>query len=459
MSDHSRAVAWVPAAGMPADGGPAASVATRWHVLIAGFLCYGFDAVDFMVLALALPAIIAEWQLSLGEAGLIGTAGMIGVGVSGVLMGWLADNYGRRRALLLSVCVFALFTAALALARNRWDAMLLRFLAGLGLGGVWGVATALVAEVWSPERRGRAIAAVLSAWPVGVAVAALLAGALLPVHGWRVLFLCGGAALLAALYVWICVPESAVWRVERERARAVAGARTAVVDARAGRVAVREIFAPGLRRKRLLGTLAAACALTGYWGANTWLPTYLVRERGLDAAAMARYVLLLNAGMFVGYQLLGWLADRIGKRRALLVCFAGATLLLPLYAALRDPRWLLWCGPLLALFFAYAGPFGAYFPELYPTRVRSLGSGFCFNVGRGIAAFAPFALGALATRYSLSTAIALSSIGFLCAGLVMLVLPETGTGRAAGSGTAGAGAVGTGAAGNAAAVSAADATP
>ncbi|MFO1402419.1 MAG: MFS transporter [Steroidobacteraceae bacterium] len=413
-----------------ASAGPACSAATRWHVLVAGFLCYGFDAVDFMVLALALPAIIAEWHLSLGEAGLIGTAGMIGVGVSGVLMGWLADNHGRRRALLLSVCVFAVFTAALALARNRWDAMALRFLAGLGLGGVWGVVAALVAEVWSPERRGRAIAAVLSAWPVGVAAAALLAGALLPAHGWRVLFLCGGAALLAALYVWLCVPESAAWRAERERERARAAAvapaagKTAPARKQAGRVAIREIFAPGLRRNTLLGTLAAACALTGYWGANTWLPTYLVRERGLDAAAMARYVLLLNAGMFAGYQLLGWLSDRIGKRRALLVCFTGATLLLPLYAGLRDPRLLLWCGPLLALFFAYAGPFGAYFPELYPTRVRSLGSGFCFNVGRGIAAFAPFALGALATRYSLSTAIALSAVGFLCAGLVMLALPE-----------------------------------
>jgi MFS family permease len=393
--------------------------AARWHVLIAGFLCYGFDAVDFMMLALALPAIIAEWHLSLGAAGLIGTAGMIGVGVSGVLMGWFADNHGRRRALLLSVCVFGAFTAAVALARNRWDAMALRFLAGLGLGGVWGVVAALVSEVWSPARRGRAIAAVLSAWPVGVSVAALLAGALLPTHGWRVLFLCGGAALLAAVYVWCCVPESAAWRAERLRPAQGADALTAV--------AVREIFAPGLRRSTLLGTLAAACALTGYWGANTWLPTYLVRERGLDARTMALYVLLLNAGMFVGYQLLGWLADRVGKRRALLVCFGGATLLLPVYATIRDPRLLLWSGPLVALFFAYAGPFGAYFPELYPTRVRSLGSGFCFNVGRGIAALAPFVFGTVAARYSLATSIALCALGFLCAAVVMLALPETRT--------------------------------
>jgi MFS family permease len=390
------------------------SVATRWHVLVAGFLCYGFDAVDFMMLALALPAIISEWRLSLAEAGLLGTAGMIGVGVSGVLMGWFADNYGRRRALLVSVVVFALFTAALALVRNRWDVMALRFLAGLGLGGVWGVVVALINETWSPERRGRAIALVLSAWPVGVSVAALLAGALLPAYGWRALFLSGGGALLAVLYVWRFVPESAAWRAQRP---------TAVPGA--ARVAVREIFAPGLRRNTLLGTLAAACALTGYWGANTWLPTYLMRERGLDARTMALYVVLMNAGMFCGYQIFGWCADRIGKRRALLLCFAGATLMLPLYVTVRDPTLLLWSGPLLALCFAYTGPFGAYFPELYPTRVRSLGAGFCFNVGRGIAAFAPFVLGTLAARYGLATSIGLSAVGFLLAGLVMLTLPET----------------------------------
>ena len=107
-----------------------------WRTLIGGFLCYSFDAVDFAVLALALPLIIVEWHLSLGEAGLIGTAGMVGVGVSGVLMGWLADNQGRRRVLLMSVVLFAVFTAAGALTHRRWKLMVLRGVAGLGLGGV-----------------------------------------------------------------------------------------------------------------------------------------------------------------------------------------------------------------------------------------------------------------------------------------------------------------------------------
>ena len=390
--------------------------AVRWHVLVAGFLCYGFDAMDFMVLALALPLIMSEWHLSLGEAGLLGTAGMIGVGLSSLTLGWYADNYGRRRALIVSVLIFALFTSLMALARNRFDLMILRLLAGLGLGGLWGVLTVMINETWPPRWRGRAAAFVLSAWPVGVSAAALLARALLPGHGWRPLFAWGGAASVAVLYIVAYVPESAAWKQQRPRESAA----VKIADP----VRIREIFRPGLAGRTWLGTLAAACALTGYWGTNTWLPTYLMRDRGLQAASMASFVVMLNAGMFVGYQLFGWIADKIGQRRALLWCFCGASVLLPIYAAIRNNDVLFWMGPILAVFFAYTGPFGAYFPELYPIRVRSMGAGFCFNVGRGVAAFAPYALGEIAAHVGMSMSIALSAIGFGLAGFFVLLLPD-----------------------------------
>jgi MFS family permease len=391
---------------------------SRWRILAASFFCYGFDAMDFMVLALSLALITQELHLSLGEAGLLGTAGMMGVGLSSVVVGWYSDNYGRKRALMYCVTMFGIFTAAIFWARGWWDMLALRFLAGLGLGGAWGVITAYIAETWPHATRGRAVSFVLSSWPIGYIVATLVARSVLPVYGWRVLFLIGGFALIAALWVWLFVPESAQWQEAR-------AARRLKQDSNAGeRVAIREIFAPELARHTTLGTLTAASALIGYWGANTWLPTYLVRERGLDQSSVAGFLVTLNVGMFVGYQVFGWLADRIGQRRTLLVCFSGAALLLPGYALMQNLNNLYWLGPLLGLFFASAGPMGAYFPALYPTRVRSLGAGFCFDVGRGIAALAPFAFGQLATRIGLGNSIAYCGCGFFLAALIMWWMPE-----------------------------------
>lgn len=388
---------------------------SRWVTLAGCFLCYGFDAVDFMVLALALPVIVSDFGLSLGEAGLIGTAGMIGVGVSSLLLGWYADNHGRRPALIVSVVIFALFTMAVALARGWWDMMILRLLAGLGLGGVWGIVSALINETWPRHLRARASAFVLSAWPAGFIFAALLAHILLPDYGWRGLFLSGGLALAAAVFVLLFVPESDVWKEEKARRHSISGQQNA---------SLKEIFAEGRWRRTLLATAIAACALTGYWGTNTWLPTYLVKERGLDPTAMTTFLIVMNVGMFVGYQFFGFVADRIGAKKTILFCFAATTILLPIYALIRDLTLLFWFGPLVALFFAYFGIFGTYFSALFPAHIRSTGAGFCFNVGRGIAAFAPFFLGELATYYGLSVSIALCGIFFMLAGLLMTLMPD-----------------------------------
>ncbi|ANB77814.1 MFS transporter (plasmid) [Paraburkholderia phytofirmans OLGA172] len=383
----------------------------RWHVLVACFLAYAFDAMDFMLLAVAMPAIIADLHLSLGMAGLIGTATLIGVGFSSVLIGWYSDNYGRKRALVGSLLAFGVFTAAVGFAQDWSHLMLLRFLAGLGLGGVWGVAAAFIRESFPSHQRGRAAAFVLGSWPIGFGFAAFLARLVLPVYGWRALFFCGIGAILAAIYTLLFVRESEAWGAERHATGTAAQS-----------VSVRDLFLDEFRATTLLGTLAATFALVGYWGANTWIPTYLVKERGLDTGTMTTFVILLNVGMFLGYQLFGWLGDKIGRERALILSFAGAVVTLPIYAVTRSTALLLWMGPVTALFFSFTGIFGAYFAELYPARIRSLGAGFCFNVGRGLSAFAPFALGAVAAKSSLATGIALCGFGFGLAGVFTALL-------------------------------------
>jgi MFS family permease len=308
--------------------------------------------------------------------------------------------------LLLSLAVFGAFTAALAAVPNFEVFLVLRFVAGLGLGGVWGAVSTYVVETWPAAQRGRAAAFALSSFPAGGAVAAVLAGALLP--NWRLLFFLAGIGVIVPLViVSLFFAESAEW-----------------VEQKSTPVKVAEIFSPALRRRTLLGTTVAGLALFGWWGASTWLPTYLHTDRGIPTATVSLFMMVLNLGMFLGYNVFGLIADRIGRKYALILSLTGLAMTLPLYVIAADRTALLWLGPLFAFFAAFTGIFGAYLGELFPTRVRATGAGFCFNVGRGIAAFAPLTLGALATAAGLGTGLVVCAGIILCSAFLMTLLPN-----------------------------------
>jgi MFS family permease len=389
---------------------------TRWVVLGGGFVAYMFDAMEIILLSLALPAIRETMHLTAAQGGLLATATLLGIGLSSVLVGYLADNFGRKKALIASLLTFGLFTALLATVPNFELFLLFRFVAGFGLGGVWGVVSAYVVETWPSEKRGRAAAFVLSSFPIGGAVAAVLSGLILP--DWRLLFLVAGVAvLLPVLIVVLFFEESGEWAREKAE-RATAGADRPV--------SVAQIFTGPIRRTTILATIVAALALTGWWGGSTWLPTYLAVERGIAPATVALYMTVLNLGMFVGYNVFGLIADRIGRRPAIIISLLGVGVTLPLYAMTSNVTALMWFGPLFAFFAAFVGLFGSYIGELFPTRVRTTGAGFCFNVGRGVSAFAPLALGALAAVIGLSGGLLICAGFFVAAALVTFLLPRTG---------------------------------
>ena len=391
----------------------------KWRVLGGGFASYTFDAMDLFLLAMAFQPIMSDLGLSRSEAGLLATATLIGVGVSSVVMGWYSDNYGRRKAMLWALISFSLLTMAIAGANSWLQILILRFLAGLGLGGLWGVIAAYIAETWPTEQRGRAAAFVMSSFPVGVGLASFFAGKIIPMWGWRALFLTAGIALFVAVYVYFFVPESEAWKAQRDTRLKNAG--TKPVD----KVKVGEIFKDGMAKNTILATLVSAFALGAFWGTSTWLPTYLVKERGLSVTDMGMFMTILSVGMFFGYNLFGWLADVIGKRNALVLSLVGSAVMLVIYALTEDRTTLLWMGPVYAFFMAFVGLMGSYYGELFPTRIRTTGSGFCFNVGRGFSAFAPFVLGGIATAYTLQTSILLCAIPFLAAGIFTAFLPNT----------------------------------
>jgi MFS family permease len=385
----------------------------KWHVLVGGFFGYMFDAVDILLLAVSMPVIIADLGLSKADGGLLATATMVGVGLSSFIVGWCADNYGRRKTLFWSLTLFSVLTAAIAFTNTWLEILILRFLAGLGLGGVWSIIVAYIAETWPAKQRGRAASFVLSSFPAGAGLAAFLAYLIIPTYGWRALFLCGAGAIIAALYFLIFVPESESWKRQKEE-QTVKGET----------ISIKEIFSAELLRSTVLATTAASFALIGYWGCTTWLPQFLTQDRGLSIEEMSLFFVVLNVGMFIGYNVFGVIADRIGRKKALIWSFIGTTVALPIYVSMTDSTLLLIMGPVYAFFTAFVGLMGSYFPELFPTRVRAIGAGFCFNIGRGVSAFAPFAMGFIAQSYGLSFGIMICA-GFFClAGLTMFFLPN-----------------------------------
>ncbi|GAA4433519.1 MFS transporter [Actinokineospora soli] len=381
---------------------------TRWIVLGGCFLAYLFDALEIVLLSVALPAIRQEMGLSVTQGGLLATATLLGIGVSSVAGGYVADNFGRKKALVAALVIFGAFTAVLVVVPSFPVFLVLRFLAGIGLGAVWSVVSAYVVETWPSESRGRAAAFVISAFPAGGALAATISGVFLP--NWRLMFLVAGTAVvLPVLVVLVFFRESANWEAQRS----------------ADTVSVRDVLSGPLRRTTLLGTLMAALALAGYWGATTWLPTYLTTERGLPAGSVALFVTILNLGMFLGYNGFGLLADRLGRRRTIILTLLGVALTMPVYALTTDQTSLLWLGPLFGAFTAFFGLFGSYLGELFPTRARATGAGFCFNVGRGVSALAPFGLAGLASAVGFSGGLVVSAGFFALAAGVACLLPRT----------------------------------
>ncbi|WP_281275449.1 MFS transporter [Saccharothrix australiensis] len=350
--------------------------------------------------------------LSVTRGGLLATATLLGIGVSSVTGGYVADNFGRKKALIASLVVFGAFTALLAVVPSFPVFLLLRFLAGIGLSAVWSVVSAYVVETWPSGSRGRAAAFVISAFPAGGALAATVSGWFLP--DWRLMFLvAGAAAVLPVLVVAFFFHESVGWTAQRS-------------EHPVGAVSVRHVLDGPLRRTTFLGTLMAALALTGYWGATTWLPTYLTTTRGLPAEAVALFITILNLGMFLGYNGFGLLADKFGRRRTIVLTLVGVALTMPVYALTTHQAALLWLGPLFGAFTAFFGLFGSYLGELFPTRARATGAGFCFNVGRGASAFAPFALAGLAGVVGFSGGLVVCAGFFALAAVVALLLPRAG---------------------------------
>ncbi|MDQ3070603.1 MAG: MFS transporter [Acidobacteriota bacterium] len=385
------------------------------RALIAASLGWMLDAFDIMLFALVLPELRRDFGMSTTTAGILVSLTLVASAFGGIGFGVIADRYGRTRALILSVLMYSVFTAACGFATEIWHLAVFRVLLGLGMGGEWASGAALVAETWPAKHRGKALGLMQSAWAIGYALAALTNWLLVSQYGWRAVFFVGILPAFFTLWIRRSVKEPEAWHQAR----------------REPPVALSMIARGPLGRITLALVVMNACTLFAYWGFNSWVPSYLAAPAasgGVNLGVDARTLLLvtMQIGTWLGYVTFGFVSDYAGRKRTYVAYLVTAAVLVFVYTSVREPLVLLALGPVAAFFATgYFSGFGAVSAELYPTAIRARAQGLTYNIGRIASAAAPWIVGDLAAEHGYGAALSITAAAFVAAAVCWIWIPET----------------------------------
>ena len=389
--------------------------------LAAAFGGYGVDAFDYMTYTFVIPTLIALWHMSTTEAGAIATGSLLSSAVGGWAAGILADRFGRVRILQLTIVWFAVFTFLSGFTSAPGQLLFTRTMQGLGFGGEWSVGSVLIAEMIRPEHRGKAVGLIQSSWAVGWGVAAvayaIIYSIMDPNLAWRFLFWLGLIPALLVVFIRRYVQESSIF--EETRAQMSTSATSG---------SFLEIFAPSLLRTTILASLLATGMQGAYYSVTTWLPTYLKTERHLSVLSTGSYLLVLIIGSFLGYLTSAYLSDRLGRRNCFILFAVSAAVLVVLYTQIpiTDTAMLFLGFPLGFFLSGIFSGMGAFLSELFPSRVRGSGQGFCYNFGRAVGSLFPVLVGHFSKAMPLGEAIGILAGGaYMIVVVAALTLPET----------------------------------
>ena len=371
---------------------------------------YAMDGFDLLILGFMLRVIAPALGLTQPQAASLVTATLVGAVLGGIGFGMLSDRLGRVRVLTWTIVVFAVFTGLCALAQGYWDLLAYRTIAGFGLGGEFGIGMALASEAFPAAKRARATSYVGLGWQAGVLAAALLTPLLLPVIGWRGMFVLGIFPAVVAWFIRRNLHEPAVFEARQP-------AKTSLCS----------LFKDGATARVSLGMIVLCSVQNfGYYGVMIWLPNYLGTRFHFGLTQSAVWTAVTIGGMALGIFVFGHVADRIGRRPSFIGWMAGAAIMVVVYSRLSDPTALLIGGAIMGFFVnGMLGGYGALMSELYPTATRATAQNVLFNIGRAVGGLGPVAVGSVAAAYGFETAIALLAVLYVVDIIAMWALiPE-----------------------------------
>lgn len=418
---------------------------TGYHYLVLAVACFGwfFDTMDqWLYVQAKQPAMIELLgfkgisPLSEDQAGLVrwwvGMAQMwmiIGWATGGLFFGMIGDRLGRTKTMMVTIFLYAAFTGLSGLTRTPFQFVALRFLTGLGIGGEFAAGAALVAETFPAHARATALGMVQAVSALGNVLAGIIyfvIGAN-PDLGWRWVMFVGFAPIFLIAIIFLFIHEPDAWKESRAKAKS-------------GNTQLGSILGlfstPELRRNTIIGLLLGMVGVIGFWGIGTWSaelirgvlnPDNLPELMTATDRKMSLCIMAQNLGGFFGVMGFSYVAQRFGRRHAFLVSLIACVVVVPatfhftnsfLTAIVLFPI-MGFC--LLTIFGGYA----IYFPELFPTRLRATGTGFCYNVSRYLAAAAPFFFGQLSATYGIQMAALFVSSFFILGMMVLPFAPET----------------------------------
>jgi MFS family permease len=430
----------------------------RWVVLLAAFAGWLCAGMEMQTLTLVTPSLTQDLLGDMSQVGAwvakYNAAFLLGAAVGGLPFGWLGDRAGRVRAMGLSILCYSLMSGACYFANRPEEFMLLRFLTGLGVGGIWPNGVALVSEAWSEVSRPTLAGLIGAAANVGIVILSVVAyyQQITP-ESWRWVMLVGATPAPIGVFVLLAVPESPRWLATR-------GAKTAGPSTSGS--ALFEVFRPPLLRNTLIGICLGTIPLLGGWGSTNWLvlwTEHVVASKPLAAGQTARdgdstkfsantgdsptavpkkpdyrrkalTQMTRSGGAVFGSLVGGWLASLYGRRLTYFLLSLGSLLLSQWIFGTQNPAhpaFQYWTFALGLVGTVYFGWLPLYLPELFPTRVRSTGAGVSFNFGRILTAAGVLGTGALTVIYhdDFSKVGAITSLVFALGMVVICFAPDT----------------------------------
>lgn len=402
---------------------------SNWKTLWASFLGYTLDAMDWQMLSFIIPLIMVYWGISTAQAGQLAMVTMFGAAIGGWVIGVLADKYGRVRLLMLTILLYSIFTGLSALSQNLYQLMIFRFLVGLGLGAEWGLAQTLVSESWPSKYRARASSFVHSGWTLGYGLAAILFILIGASWGWRGMFLIG--VLPALLVVWVRknVDESPLYlKLDADRKKAeqhILDDTATEKEKELTKFPLSYIFSKDMLRITIPVLIFFLGDFITYWGVWTWVPTMLMKERGLSIAGTGGFMIVTTIAGFLGANVSGWLADRFGRKKTFVPFILATAVVLHYFVQVKTTGMLLVMSGLLGfILFGENVAKGTLCPELYPTFVRSTAVNFLSNIGRFVAGFAPLYIGYVAPKYGIAATLSSFAFIYIIMAVMVIILPE-----------------------------------